>query len=60
MNCEDCNLVCAAKAEPQNVAMGLACTALVRRCKKFPPPENPMSWLRGYAEASLGKEKDNG
>ncbi len=58
MNCKDCSLVCAAKAEPQNIAMGKACTALVYRCKKFSPPENPMSWLRGYAEASLDKENN--
>ena len=57
MSCEACNLVCASKAEPQNVAMCLACTALVSRCKKFPPPESPMSWLRGYAEAISEKEK---
>ncbi len=51
MECRDCKLTCAAHAEPQNVAMQKACTALVKRCRKYGrQPENPMSWLRGYAE----------
>ena len=51
MKCKDCKLICAVGSEPQNVAMDKACKALFLRCQKVGrPPENPMSWLRGYAE----------
>ena len=58
MKCSDCKLVCAAKSEPQEVAMDGACKALVLYCQEGRPPENPMSWLRGYIERDLRKPRE--
>ena len=50
MKCDDCRLVCPAKAEPENVKMGEAIRALVKWCSIQISPPSPMSWIRGYIE----------
>ncbi|KKN03378.1 hypothetical protein LCGC14_1108260 [marine sediment metagenome] len=39
---------CPVGAEPQNVIMDRACTALAVNCRQGKTPDEPMDWIRAW------------